>query len=185
MHGNLAVFHHLMQYVHPMAKKRAHPSLETYSYKCAAGVKSALVEYLLMRTWHLTEEETSPKTKEKRALDGEKRDGSVCGIADRLGVIRGLGEVVTCVYGPAVTYAFQDHLATACRHSVVYVSLISILDGTALNWCKQDHLRTQMIETVLFGKEKDPDLIVLNFRGQLQFRIRRQQEGPIEAYPKF
>ena len=64
---------------------------------------------------------------------------------------------------------------TAYRHSVVYVSLISILDGTALNWRKQENLRAQMSETVLFGKKKDPELIVLNFRGQLQCRMRKNE----------
>ena len=38
-----------------------------------------------------------------------------------------------------------------------------------------------MSETVLFEKVKDPELVVYNFRGQLQCRIR----GPIEVYPKF
>ena len=51
--------------------------------------------------------------------------------SDPLGMIRGLGEVVTCVYGPAVTYAFPYPLVTS--YSVVCVSLISILDRTALN----------------------------------------------------
>ena len=68
-----------------------------------------------------------------------------------MGMIRGLGEVVTCVYGPAVTYAFLDPLVVAYRHSVVHVSLISILDGTAFNWCRKEDLRAQMSKTVLFG----------------------------------
>ena len=55
---------------------------------------------------------------------------------DPVGMIRGLGEVVTCVHGPVVTYAFPDLLVAAYRHSVVHVSLISILDVTALNWCR-------------------------------------------------
>ena len=42
-----------------------------------------------------------------------------------------------------------------------------------------------MRETVLFGKVKDPELIVLNFRGKLQCRMGEKREGPIEAYPKF
>ena len=50
-----------------------------------------------------------------------------------MGVIRGLEEVVTCIYGPAVTYTFPDPLVAAYRISVVNVSLISVLDGTALN----------------------------------------------------
>ena len=76
-----------------------------------------------------------------------------------MGIIRGLEEVVTCIYGPAVTYAFPDPLVTAYRYSVTHLSLISILDGTTLNWCQQEVLRAQMSNTVLFGKVKDPDLM--------------------------
>ena len=42
-----------------------------------------------------------------------------------------------------------------------------------------------MSETVLFGKVKDPELIVCNFRGQTQCRRGGQREGHIEVYPKF
>ena len=92
---------------------------------------------------------------------------------------------MTCVYGPAVAYAFQDPLLAAYRHSAVHVSLIRVLDGTALNWCRQEDLRARMSETVLLGKIKDPELTVLNFRGQLQSRMGGKQEGPIEIHPKF
>ena len=105
--------------------------------------------------------------------------------SDPLGIIRGLCEVVTSIYGPALTYAFPDPLVTARRHSVVFVSLISILDGTALNWCKQENLRAQMSEAVLFGKAKDSELIVLNFRGQLQCRMGEKRQGHIKDYLKF
>ena len=91
--------------------------------------------------------------------------------SNSVGIIRGLGELETCIYGPAVTYAFPEPFVTAFRHSVVYVSLISILDRAALNWCKQENLRAHMSEPVLFGKVKDPERIVLNFRGQLQCRM--------------
>ena len=100
-------------------------------------------------------------------------------------MIRGLGEVVTCIYGPAVTFAFPDPLVTAYRYSVTHVSLISVLDGTTINWCQQEVLRAQMSNTVLFGKVKDPELIVYSFRGQLQCRMGGKREGPIETYPKF
>ena len=134
-----------------------------------------------MRNRHLTGEERSAKTKE----EVREANGGMAMRSDPVGTIRGLGEVVTCVYGPAVTYAFPDPLVAAYRHSVVHVSLISILDETALNWCRQEELRAQMSETVLFGKIKDPELIVLNFRGQLQCRMGGKREGPIEVYPKF
>ena len=61
--------------------------------------------------------------------------------SDPLGMIRGLGEVVTCIYGPAVTYAFPDLLVVAYQHSVVHVNQISVLDRTALNWCRQKEFR--------------------------------------------
>ena len=52
-------------------------------------------------------------------------------------------------------------------------------DGT------QEHLRAQMSKTVWFGKIKDPEKIVLNFRGQLQCRMGGKRQVPIEFYPKF
>ena len=76
-------------------------------------------------------------------------------------------------------------VVVAYRHSVVHVSLISIQDGTAHNWCRQEDLRAQMSETVLFGKMKDPELVVYHFRGQLQCRMGGKREDPIEVYPKF
>ena len=42
-----------------------------------------------------------------------------------------------------------------------------------------------MSDTGLFGKVKDPYLILFNFRGQLQCRMGGKSEGPIEVYPKF
>ena len=42
-----------------------------------------------------------------------------------------------------------------------------------------------MSETVLFGKVKDPELVVWNFRGQMQGRMGGKREGLIEAYRRF
>ena len=173
-HGELTAFHRLMKYGEPLSKKKAHPSTETYSYKCTAGLKTLLVEYLLMQNRYLTGEEKNPKTKKewKEANGGMSLLTDLCLAmrSDPLRIIRGLEEVVTCIYGPAVTYAFPDPLVTAYRRSVAHVSLLSVLDGTALNWCGQEKLKAQMSDTVLFGKVKDPELMVLNFRGQLQCR---------------
>ena len=133
-------------------------------------------------------EERIPKTKEEvREANGGiplLTDLCLSMRSDPVGMIGGLGEVVTCVYRPAVMYAFPDPLVVAYRHSVVHMSLVSFLDGTALNWCSQEDLRAQMSETVLFGKVKAPELVVCNFRGQLQCRMGGKREGPIEAYPK-
>ena len=101
--------------------------------------------------------------------------------SDPMGIIRGLEEVVTCIYRPAVTYAFPDPLVTAYCYSVTHLNLISILDGTTLNWCHQEVLRAQMSNTVLFGKVKDPELMVYSFRS----KQGGKQGGPFETYPKF
>ena len=73
----------------------------------------------------------------------------------------------------------------AYRHSLVHVSLISVLDGTALNWCQQEVPRARMSNTVLFGKVKVPELVLFNFRGKMQCRMGGKREGPIETYLKF
>ena len=99
-------------------------------------------------------------------------------------IIRGLEEVVNCIYRPAVTYAFSDPLVTAYRYSVTQLSLISILDGTKLNWCQQEVLRAQMRNTVLFGKVKDPELMIYSFRGQLQCRMGgKRAKAPSKPTP--
>ena len=186
-HGELTVFHRLMKYGEPLSVRKAHSSMETYPY--AAELKTLLVEYLLMENRYLTGEERNPKTREEvREPNGGMpllTDLCLAIRSEPMGMIRGLGEVVTCVYGPAVTYALPDPLVVAYRHLVVHVSLISILDGTALNWCRQEYLRAQMSQTVLFGKVKDAELVVCNFRGQLQCRMGGTGEGPIDVYPKF
>ena len=125
-----------------------------------------------MQNRHLTGEEKSPKTRDewRKVNEGMPLLTDLCLAMrpDPMGMIRGLEEVVTCIYGPAVTFAFPDPLVTAYRYSVTHVSLISILDGTTLNWCQQEVLRAQMSNTVLFGKVKDPELVIYSFRGQLQ-----------------
>ena len=142
-----------------------------------------------MQNRHLTGEETDSKTKEQvmEVNVGMILLTDLCLAmqSDPLEETRGLGEVLTCAYGPTVTYAFPDPLIISYRPSVIHVSLISILDGTAMNWCKQGHLRAQMSETVLFGEVKDPELIVLNFSSQLQCRMSGKRENPIEVCPKF
>ena len=188
-YGELMAFLRLMKYGEPLSISKAHPSAETYSYKCAAGLKTLLLEYLLMQNRYLTGEERNPKTREelKEANGGIPLLTDLC-LAMRsvpLGMIRGIGDVVTCIYGPAVTYAIPDPLVAAYRHSVVHVSSISVLHRTALIWCRHEELRARMSDTVLFGKVKDPELMVFSFGGQLQCRMGGKREGPIEAYPKF
>ena len=188
-HGELVSFHRLMEYGEPLSMGKVHTSIETSSYKCAAGLKTLLVQYLMMQNRYMTGEDENPTSREEweKANRGMPLLTDLCLAmrSDPMGIIRGLEEVVTCIYGPAVTYAFPDPLVITYRHSVTHLSLISVLDGAALNWCQQEVLRARMSNTVLFGKVKDAEMMVCNFRGQMQCRMGGKREGPIEMYPKF
>ena len=49
-HGELTAFRRLMKYGELLSMGKSHPSAETYSYKCTPGLKTLLVEYLLMQS---------------------------------------------------------------------------------------------------------------------------------------
>ena len=103
---------------------KSHPSAETYSYKCTAGLNKFLVEYLLMQNRHLTGEEKNPKTKE-----------------ELIGANGGM---------PLLT------------------NLCLALRSDQANLCAGGDIRG---DTMLSGKVKGPELMVFNFRGQLQCRM--------------
>ena len=135
--GELVSFHRLMKYGEPLSMGKTPSSIDTYFYKCAAGLKTLLVEYLLMQNRHMTGEEKNPKTRDEwKEVNGGiplLTDLCLAMRSDSVGMTKGLEEVVTCFYGPAVTYAFPDPLVAAYRNSVVHLSLLSVLDETALN----------------------------------------------------
>ena len=62
-HGELVAFRRLMKYGECLSMGKTHPSAQTYTNKCAAGLKTLLVEYLLMQNRYLTGEEKNPKTR--------------------------------------------------------------------------------------------------------------------------
>ena len=69
-HNEVVAFHRLMKYGEPLSMGKIHPSVDTYSYKCAAGLKTLLVEYLLMQNRHLTGEENGTPRQE---MNGRRR----------------------------------------------------------------------------------------------------------------
>ena len=104
-----------------------------------------------------------------------------------LGMVLGLGELVTCFYGPALTFAFPNALLSAYRLSVILISLISISDSTRL--CEQSVLTGRMSCDVLFGNIQSPDLIELNVRNKLNstkcLRMEGHTKDPVEVDPIF
>ena len=103
---------------------------------------------------------------------------------DPLALIRGATEFVTVIYGPAVTFAFPDVKVEAYRRSVLHLNLISVVDGSALNWCKQHALREMMSEDWLFAKISEPEMTVINFDDHFRDRMGEVYRGKIEVLPK-
>ena len=92
-HGELVAFHRLIKYGEPLSMGKIHSSIDTYSYNCAAGLKTLLVDYLLMQNRHLTGEERNPKTRDEwREANGDiplLTDLCLAMRSDPVGVIRG------------------------------------------------------------------------------------------------
>ena len=68
-HGELVSFHRLVKYGEPLSMGKTQSSIDTYSYKCAARLKTLLVEYLLMQNRQMTGEEKN----RRRERNGGRR----------------------------------------------------------------------------------------------------------------
>ena len=122
----------------------------------------------------------------KRHVEGMSllTDLSLAMRTDPLALIRGATEFVTVIYGPAVKFAFPDVKVEAYRRSVLHLNLISAVDGSVLNWCKQHVSRELMSEDLLFGKIAEPEMMVVNFDGHFRDCMGKVERGHIEVFPK-
>ena len=64
-HGELVSFYRLMKYGELLSMGKIHSSIDTFSYKCATGLKTLLVEYLLIQDRHMTVEEKNLKMRDE------------------------------------------------------------------------------------------------------------------------
>ena len=103
---------------------------------------------------------------------------------DPLALIRGATELVTAIYGPAVTFVFPDVKMDAYRSSVLHLNHISAVDGSGLDWCEQHALRKKMSEDLLFAKKSEPEMTVINFDDHFRDRMGEVDRGHIEVFPK-
>ena len=111
-------------------------------------------------------------------------DMSLAMRTEPLALIRGATEIVTVIYGPAVTLAFPDVRVEAFRRSVLHLNLISAVDGSALNWCEQHVLRELMSEDMLFAKISEPEMTIVNFDYHFRDRMREVDRRHFEVFPK-
>ena len=140
--GNLGGLMNLTRYMEQMREneRRFDVKQPTDSWSKIRDLRHTLIQYLLQQNrFGIVEDETIQKEKDVRLHAGG------------LPLLTDLS-LVSVIYGPAVTFAFPDVKVEAYRRSVLYLNLISAVDGSALNWCDQRALREIMSEDLLFAK---------------------------------
>ena len=83
-----------------------------------------------------------------------------------------------------MTLGFPDSRVGTYRRSVLHLNLVSVIDGSTLNWCAQKVLGDAMSKDLLFYKIAEPELIAVNFNNQFRDRIGEVERGHFEVYPK-
>ena len=86
---------------------------------------------------------------------------------DPYALIKRIGEFVTTIYGPAVTFAFPNS------------SLISAVGGSILIWCEHNVLRELMSEGLLFAEIAEPHMTSVNFNDHFRDRMAKVHERHI------
>ena len=89
------------------------------------------------------------------------------------------------IYGPAMTFAIPDAKVEAYRRSVLHLDLLSVVDGSTLNWREQNVLREAMSEDVMLAKTAEPDMTAVNFNDHFHDRLGEMDRGHLEMFPKF
>ena len=179
-HGELVSFHRLMKNGEPLSMGKTHSSIDTYSYKSAAGLKTLLVEYLLMQNRYMTGEEKNPKTSEEwRTVNGGMpllTDLCLAMRSDPMGIIRGLEEVVNCIYEPTVPRSSSDGLSqlrdTLEPHKCTGRDGAQLVSARGAEGTNEQH--------GILRKSEGSRVDVVQFP-----RMGGKREGPIETYPKF
>ena len=160
----------------------------TDSWNKIRDLRSTLIQYHLQQNRFRTgEDETIEREEDVRRHVGGMpllTDLSLAMRTDPLALIRGATEVVTVIYGLAVTFAFPDVKVEAYRRSVLHLNLNSAVEGSALNWCEQHVLRELMSEDLLFAKIAEPEMTAINFDDHFRDRKGEVERGHIEVFPK-
>ena len=101
-----------------------------------------------------------------------------------LALIQGLREFVAVVYGPVMSFVFPDVQVKAYRNSVLYVSLISVVDCSVLNWVEQKELRGLASDDRLFGRIAEPGWVLMDFNNNFKCRMGREDFSPYPVQPE-
>ena len=103
---------------------------------------------------------------------------------DPLALIHGLMEFVTVVYRPVMLFVFPEAQLKACRNSVLYVNLVSVVDCSVLNWVEQKDLRGFASDDKLFGRIAEPGWVLMDFNNHFKCRMGREDLSQVQFNPK-
>ena len=160
----------------------------TDSWNKIGDLRHTLIQYLLQQNRFGTgEDETIQREEDVRRHAGGMpllTDLSLAMRTDPLALIRGATDIMTVIYGPAVTFAFPDLKVEAYRRSVLDLNLISAVDGSALNWCEQHALQEIMSDDLLFAKISEPEMTVIIFDDHFRDKMGEADRGHLEVFPK-
>ena len=161
----------------------------TGSWTKIRDLRHTFIQYLLQQNrFELGENETIQKQEDvQRHVGGMPllTDLSLAMSTDPLALIRGATEIVTVIYGPAVTFAFPGVKVEAYRlSSALHLNLISAVDGNSLNWCEQHALREIVSEDLIFAKISEPEMTVINFDNHFRDRLGEVDRWHIVVFPK-
>ena len=134
-HGNLGGLMKLTRCSEQMKEnvRKLDMKKATDSWNKVRDLRHTLMQYLLEQNRFGTgEDETIEREEDVRRYVGGMSlltDMCLAMRTDPLALIRGAMELVTVIYGPAVTFALPDVKVEAYRRSVLHLNLISAVDG--------------------------------------------------------
>ena len=68
--------------------------------------------------------------------------------------------------------------------SVLHLNLISVVDGSTLNWCVQNILQEALSKYMPFERVFEPKMRTINFNNRFRDRMAELERGRIEQYAK-
>ena len=142
------------------ASREFNAQLETASYRKMKDWRILLLLFLLQQNRSVTgEDKVATGASECKQYCGMPllTDLAVMMRIDPLALVHGLREFSTVVYGPVMSYVLPDMQVKACRKSVLYYNLVSVVDCSVLNWVEQKQMRGLASDDRLFGRVASRD----------------------------
>ena len=141
------------------ASREFKAQLETVSFRKMKDWRILLLQYLLQQNRSIAgEEKVATGASEFKQYSGMPllTDLAVMMRIDPLALVHGLGEFVTVVYGPVVSFVFPDVQLKAYRNSVLFVNLVALVDCSVLNWVEQKELTSTTISSAEWAARTFP-----------------------------